>query len=88
MERYPLVKWAKEVITKQGNLGAILNASNEEAVYAFLDDKIAFLDIDKLIEKAMINIAYIPNPTLDQIVDTDKKTRVYIKNIISKGVND
>ncbi len=88
MERYPLVKWAKEVIAKQGNLGAILNASNEEAVYAFLDDKIAFLDIDKLIEKAMLNIAYIPNPTLDQIVDTDKKTRVYIKNIISKGVND
>lgn len=88
MERYPLVKYAKDVILKEGNLGAILNAANEEAVYAFLDDKISFLDIEILISNAMKSIKYIKNPSLDEIINTDSLTRKYIKNLIMKGVND
>lgn len=88
MERYPLVKWAKEIISKQGNLGAILNGANEEAVYAFLENKISFLDIEKIINKAMTDLPYIALPSLEEIIKTDKEVRIYVKELISKGVND
>lgn len=88
MERYPLVKWAKDVISRQGNLGAILNGANEEAVYAFLEEKISFLDIEKIINKAMTDLAYISKPSLEEIIKTDKEVRIYVKNLILKGVND
>ena len=88
MERYPLVKWAKEVIEREGNLGAILNASNEEAVNAFLNDKISFLEIETIIEDAMNNVAYIKSPSLEELIATDKETRLYVKKLILKGANN
>ena len=85
-ERYPLVGLAKEVIDKRGNLGAIINGSNEVAVNAFLNHEISFLDIEKIIFSAVKDMKYIPNPSLNQLIKTDKDVREYAKKLIKKGV--
>lgn len=87
INRYPLVKYAEMVIEKGGNIGAIINASNEMADNAFLNHQINFLDIDVLIEKSIKNIRYIANPTLQDLIDTDLKTREYCLMLI-KGKRD
>ena len=68
-----------------GNMPCILNASNEIVVDAFLKEKIAYLDMTKIIEESLNKISYIASPNLDQLIETDLKTRKYsndkIKNI-------
>lgn len=49
-----------------------MNAANELAVSRFLDEKIKYLDIYDIIEYAMENIKYIDNPTVEQILETEK----------------
>lgn len=82
IRRYPLVGYADLVISKQGTYGAIINASNEVAVNAFLKGKIKFLDIDKIIKLSVDNMPYIKHPTLQQIIEVDKKTRSYASKLI------
>ena len=60
----------------------ILNASNEIAVDAFLKEKIAYLDMTKIIEESLNKISYIASPNLDQLIETDLKTRKYSKDKI------
>ena len=85
MKRYPLVKWAKVVIEHQGTYGAVLNASNEVAVNAFLNDEISFLEIEKVVDEMMHRHINTKNPTLEHIVEVDKLIRIetlsYINNL-------
>lgn len=83
--RYPMVGYAKTVIEKKGTYGAVLNASNEEAVRAFLNHEIPFLAIESIINKCMKNHKNIVHPTLDDIVLTDKNVREKVRKIIKKG---
>ena len=61
---------------------AVLNAANEIAVYAFLENKIKFLDIQKLIEKMIKEHKTIKNPDLNQILEVDEKIKEETKEII------
>ena len=83
--RFPLLKTAYECGRKEGNACAILNAANEIAVHAFLNEQIEFLDIEKLIFKALENIEYIENATLEEVFETDKKTRAYVSDLLKGG---
>lgn len=83
-KRYPLVKWAKKVIDEKGIYGAILNASNEIAVEAFLNDQIAFLTIDKIINACMEETNNIIHPTLENLIETDMKTRKKARELVEK----
>jgi len=85
IERYPLVKYAKEVMSHQGLYGATFNASNEEAVYAFLEGKIGFLDIDTVIDECMKNIKPVKSLTYETIKKCDSDTRLKAREII-KGL--
>jgi len=71
-----------EALKKGGNLPCIMNASNEIAVEAFLNEKISFLKMPDIIEKAMVKINYIRNPTLEDYIETDKQTRIYTSSLI------
>ncbi len=55
-----------------GNIPTALNAANEVAVARFLDRKIKYLDIPDIIEYAMNEVDYINNPTVEQILSTQK----------------
>ena len=57
-ERYPCLKYAYYAAKKGGIYYAVLNASNEAAVKLFLEEKIKFLDIEKIIENEINNPIY------------------------------
>ena len=67
-----------------GNAPCILNASNEIVVDAFLNEKIRYLDMTKIIEDSLNKISYIASPNLDQLIETDIVTRKYTLNKINK----
>ena len=66
---------AYEAMNKGGNMACILNAANEVAVDAFLNDKIKFLQIAELNERCMNSVSFIAKPTLEDYIATDAETR-------------
>jgi 1-deoxy-D-xylulose-5-phosphate reductoisomerase len=76
-ERYPLFFLACGVGKMGGILTTIMNAANEAAIDLFLDNKIKFIDIYKIIEKAVQNFTNVQNPGIDEIISTNKE--IYIK---------
>lgn len=85
-ERYPLIDLAKLIIERKGNLGTIINGADEQAIQYFLNGKISFLDIEKLIFKAVKEIKYIEKPNLEQLIESDKLARTFIDNEVEKDV--
>ena len=79
---FPCLKFAYDAGIAGGTLPAVLNAANEIAVYAFLENKIKFLDIQKLIEKMMQRHNIKKNPGLNEILDVDKKVKEETKKVI------
>lgn len=71
-----------ELAFKAGRIGktmpCVFNASNEVAVELFIEGKIKFLDIYKVIEKAMAEHKLLEAVTLKNIIDTDKKVRKWV----------
>lgn len=63
-----------------GTLPVVLNAANEVAVDLFLNGIIKFLDIPDIVEKSMMNHKTIKNPGIDDILETDRITRMMIYN--------
>ncbi len=73
---------AGDALFKGGNLPCILNAANEIAVYAFLKNRLGFLDMTDLIEKTMNKIPFIQNPTLEEYFETDGEARSFAASLI------
>ena len=73
---------AKEAMYKGGNMPCILNAANEIAVYAFLKNRIGFLDMTDLIEQTLEKIAFIEKPSLDDYFETDGEARNFAASLI------
>jgi len=73
---------AIEALQKGGNLPCVLNAANEIAVFAFLRNRINFLDMTNVIEKTMANVAFIEQPTLQQYFDSDGEARSFAADLI------
>ncbi len=83
-DRFPVVKWAERVIKEKGTYGAVLNAANEVAVYAFLKGKIKFLDIEEIISICMKKNKNIINPSIEEIIKCDKLTRQVAHKLVEK----
>lgn len=69
---------AKNAIEKGGNAPCIINCANETAVRLFLDGKIRFLDIGEAVEAALSDVKYIADPTLYDLLDTQKSADRYV----------
>jgi 1-deoxy-D-xylulose-5-phosphate reductoisomerase len=69
-------------LEKGGNLPCILNAANEIAVWAFLNNRIGFLDITAVVEKAMQEITYIEKPNLADYFESDGEARNFAASLI------
>ncbi len=74
-ERYPCVRFAREAIKHGGTMPTVLNAANEEAVYAFLNHQIPFLMIEEIIEKCLQRHRVIDNPDIEDIIYADQMAR-------------
>ena len=81
METFRGLKLAYEVGRAGGSLPTVYNAANERAVALFLDNKIEFLDIYRIIEECVDNHKNIDNPSLEQILKVEEETYNYIDNM-------
>ena len=71
-----------KAITVGGIMPAVVNGANEEAVAAFLDGKISFLQIGELVTKALENIENKELTCLEDVLEADKLARIYVKEQI------
>ena len=78
LDTFPCLKLAMDCAAKGGNLCAAMNGANEEAVGLYLQDKIGFYDIYHLVSGAVEVTEWIAEPTLEQILDTDKLARAFV----------
>lgn len=79
IEKFPCLKIAYEVGKQGGTCPAVMNGANEEAVMAFLDDKIKLVDIVRLTENALSAHKKIQNPTLSDVIEADLEAREFVK---------
>ena len=79
LEAFPCLKLAMDCAKKGGNACAAMNGANEEAVALFLGDKIGFYDIYERVAKAVQVVPFIQNPTLEDILETDRLARAAVR---------
>jgi len=74
---------ATEALFKGGNMPCILNAANEIAVWAFLRNRIGFLDMTAMVEKTMENIKFIAKPNMQEYFESDGEARNFAASLIN-----
>jgi 1-deoxy-D-xylulose-5-phosphate reductoisomerase len=84
LERFPCLRLAYKAIDLGGIMPTVLNAANEIAVEAFLNEHIRFTDIPLIIEQCMDKFEIRPASSLEIILDIDNQARVISKQIINK----
>lgn len=80
LETFDGLRLAYEAAARGGNMPAIFNAANERAVAKFLKRKIGFLDITQIIHECMLQCAYIENPDLEQVLETEQVVNDWIES--------
>ena len=75
LQRFPSLKLARDAMSQGGVAPTILNAANEVAVAAFLNQRIAFLDIPRVVEHSLNKVENIAANSLEIILDIDQKSR-------------
>ena len=73
LEKFPCLKLAFEAIGRGGNLPCALNAANEAAVAAYLEDKIGFYDIAAVAADTLACTEFVAEPSLDDIFATNEE---------------
>lgn len=85
MDTFKGLKFAMEAAEFGGSMPTVFNASNEEAVAMFLNKKIGFLDIYRIIEESMNRHTVISNPDIDTVLSVERDTREFIRKSFNKG---
>jgi 1-deoxy-D-xylulose-5-phosphate reductoisomerase len=76
LETFRNLALAFEAMNRAGNMPCVLNAANEIAVSEFLNDKIGFLKMPDIVEKCLVKMDYVANPSFEDYVNTDRETRI------------
>ena len=84
LQKFPCLALAYEALARGGNVPCALNAANEVAVAAFLQDALPFHRIPVVIEKTLTKIDYSAQPSLSIIQDTDTQARGLAQNLLQK----
>ncbi len=82
-ERFPALRLARDVLRKGGAAPTILNAANEVAVQAFLERKIGFLDIVRLVEQAVAALGDAPLTVLEDVLACDTQARTVARELVA-----
>ena len=75
MDAFPCLKLARDCAKAGGTACPVMNGANEQAVAMFLNDEIGFYDIYNLVSKAVDSVPFIKDPTLEQILESDRLAR-------------
>jgi 1-deoxy-D-xylulose-5-phosphate reductoisomerase len=81
--RFPCLRLAREAALAGGTATTVLNAANETAVSGFLAERLPFLGIAHIVEKALEHHSVIKHPSLEEILSADK----WARNFVSKAVS-
>lgn len=80
-QAFPAMNLARHAARRKGNVGAVLNGANEAAVGRFLSGNLPFWKIPQLVEKAMEQVPYQAQPTLDDILASDRAARQAVASL-------
>ncbi|MBE6933702.1 MAG: 1-deoxy-D-xylulose-5-phosphate reductoisomerase [Ruminococcaceae bacterium] len=83
MDAFPCLKLARDCAAKGGNACAVMNGANEAAVALYLQDKIGFYDIYRLVLGAVQAVPFVAEPSLDEILAADSSARRYVREKMS-----
>ncbi len=85
-DRFPCLRLAREAFSAAGTATAILNAANEVAVAAFLERRIRFTDIPRLIELALQDVVGHDATSLEVILSDDEAARIFVRDAIAATI--
>ncbi len=78
MDAFPCLALARECARAGGTACPVMNGANEAAVALYLEDKIGFYDIYKLVKKAVDTVPFIAEPDLEQVLESDRLARLSV----------
>lgn len=79
-QAFPCLELARQCAQKGGTACPVMNGANEEAVALYLQDKIGFYDIYRLVKLAVDTVPFIQEPTLEEILEADRLARQAVRN--------
>ena len=80
MENFPCLQLARDCAAAGGTACPVMNGANEEAVAMFLRDEIGFYDIYSLVSRAVEQVPFIREPSLEQILESDRLARAAVRS--------
>ena len=81
-EAFPCLTLARDCAKRGGTACPVMNGANEEAVALYLRGEIGFYDIYRLVKKAVDEVPFIQDPTLEEILEADRLARLCVKRSI------
>ena len=84
LESFPCLKLAMDCARLGGTACPVMNGANEAAVALYLEDRIGFYDIYDLVKGAVESVPFIQNPTLEEILESDRLARAYVASKYAK----
>lgn len=82
LEKFPCLRLAKEALVRGIESTIILNAANEIAVQSFLNNKICFMDIPRIVESCLDKLKYGPVASIDMVKEIDSDVRLRALEIV------
>ncbi len=86
LEKFPCLGLAFEACRRGGTLPAVLNAANEVAVHAFLEERVAFTAIPRIVQRTMDAHDPVADPALEDILEADRRARVAAAELVTAGL--
>ncbi len=83
-DKFPALRLAYQALEAGGNMTCVMNAANESAVAAFLQDRIGFYDITNVVQECMEGADFAARPDLDAIFATNETTLAKAEEIIKR----
>lgn len=83
-KRFRALELAYQAGRQGGSMPCVLNGANEEANALFRENKIRFLDIERLVEEAMNAHTWVDNPSLNQLLDIDTWAREFVRKRVGE----
>ena len=88
LERFPCIGLAYRALRTGGTMPAAMNAANEEAVHAFIDERIGFSQISRVIEDVMKGHETTPVTDLESVLHADGSARLLARAVIDSMASE
>lgn len=85
LETFKCLSAAIKAITAGGAYPCLVNSANEEAVRAFLGDRIPFIEIGEIVSSVLERLENTEINSYDDVVKADKTAREYVRNMVERG---